>query len=112
MSRCYRLNIRFDLDDEKERDLAEKVKGIDKAQYGSVNKFILGLIDSHFNGSDEHTDLGFTLEDIKNAVKEAIESSGGIIKPKESDCSVNFELDKSEEEENGAAVLDALKMFM
>ena len=40
----YRLNIRFDLTDESQRSIAERLQDLDRKQYGSINKFIIAAI--------------------------------------------------------------------
>ena len=37
----YRLNIRFDLRDKRQREIVERLQALDKKQYGSINKFVV-----------------------------------------------------------------------
>ena len=37
----YRLNIRFDLTDKRQREIVERLQALDKKQYGSINKFVV-----------------------------------------------------------------------
>ena len=43
----YRLNIRFDLTDKRQREIVERLQALDKKQYGSINKFVLPLSAKH-----------------------------------------------------------------
>ena len=49
-NRFYRLNIRFDLTDECQRLIAEKLQSFDRKQYGSINKFIIAAIGNTLDG--------------------------------------------------------------
>ena len=53
-NRFYRLNIRFDLTDECQRLIAEKLQSLDRKQYGSVNKFIIAAIGNTLDGNGSH----------------------------------------------------------
>ena len=59
----YRLNIRFDLTDESQRSIAERLQALDRKQYGSINKFIIAAIGQAFDSNDSST---LTAEEVRS----------------------------------------------
>ena len=59
----YRLNIRFDLTDESQRSIAERLQALDRKQYGSINKFIIAAIGKAFDSNDSST---LTAEEVRS----------------------------------------------
>ena len=46
----YRLNIRFDLTDKRQREIVERLQALDKKQYGSINKFVVTAVGKALDG--------------------------------------------------------------
>ena len=61
----YRLNIRFDLTDERQRLISEKLQSLDRKQYGSINKFIIAAIGNTLDGRSSDT---LTAEEVRSNI--------------------------------------------
>ena len=70
--RVYRLNIRFDLTDERERQIAERLLSLDRKQYGSINKFIIAAVGKALDGANGDT---LTAEKIRRNVREELQNA-------------------------------------
>lgn len=66
----YRLNIRFDLTDESQRSIAERLQALDRKQYGSINKFIIAAIGKALDSNDSST---LTAEEVRSIIREELQ---------------------------------------
>ena len=46
----YRLNVRFDLNDEKQRRIAETLQKLDRKKYQSINAFVVTAVGDYPTG--------------------------------------------------------------
>ena len=70
MSNHYRLNVRFDLEDETQRRAAEYLTELDKRESKSRNRFIVEAVISFMEHQNNSRD--FTLEDVRQVLREEL----------------------------------------
>ena len=70
----YRLNVRFDLTDEREKRIADYLRSLDKGTCGTINKFMIQAAEQHIDAIENPNRTTFTLDDIRTVVKEALEA--------------------------------------
>ena len=61
MKNVYRLNVRFDCTDTKQKELVEKLKSL---QHGSINSFVIEAIWERFESAAQTTILAETLRQV------------------------------------------------
>ena len=66
----YRLNVRFDLNDEKQRRIAETLQTLDRKKYQSINAFVVTAVGDYLDRLDNNGDL--TLERIRAMFREEL----------------------------------------
>ena len=64
MKNVYRLNVRFDCSDEKQRELAEHLQDIGRTQHGSINSFVIEAIRERFESAEQTQILTETLRQV------------------------------------------------
>ena len=64
MKNVYRLNVRFDCSDEKQRELAERLQDIGRTQHASINSIVIEAIQEHFERAEQSEILAETLRTI------------------------------------------------
>lgn len=106
----YRLNVRFNLNDEKQRWIVESLKSIDKKKYGSINAFVITALGEYIDrintGDHEHL-----LQDIRAMLREEL-SGISVSQPSEhAPAPISVELSEEQKEENKATVLSAISLF-
>ena len=104
----YRLNIRFDLTDERQRLIAEKLQSLDRKQYGSVNKFIIAAIGNTLDGKSSDT---LTAEEVRSIIREELQNVTFVSEQQSQVQAIAPILTDMEQAENEQSVLDDLEMF-
>ena len=107
-NRFYRLNIRFDLTDERQRLIAEKLQSLDRKQYGSVNKFIIAAIGNTLDGRSSDT---LTAEEVRSIIREELQNVTFVSEQQSQVKAIARMLTDEEQAENEQSVLDDLEMF-
>ena len=105
----YRLNVRFDLTDEKQRRIAEALQKIDRKSYQSINAFVITAVGAyldHLDGSD-----ALTLEAIRAVIREELQSVSFVRTVSDETQKSDQTLTEEQQAENDASVLSALAMF-
>ena len=105
----YRLNVRFDLTDEKQRRIAEALQKIDRKRYQSINAFVITAVGAyldHLDGSD-----ALTLEAIRAAIREELQPVSFVRTVSDETQKSDQTLTEEQQAKNDASVLSALAMF-
>ena len=105
----YRLNVRFDLTDEKQRRTAEALKKLDRKKYQSINAFVVEAVGDYLDRLDRSDDL--SLESIRAMFREELRSVSFIADNSNQTKTVKDEMTEEEKAKNDASVLAALQMF-
>ena len=66
----YRLNIRFDITDKRQREIVERLQALDKKQYGSINKFVVTAIGKAL---DRIGTTSLTAEEVRRIIREELQ---------------------------------------
>ena len=106
--KIYRLNIRFDLTDEHERQIAERLLSLDRKQYGSINKFIIAAVGKALDRTDGDT---LTAEQIRRIVREELQNAAIVSERPAPVQSAVLNLTDEERAENERSVLNDLELF-
>ncbi len=104
----YRLNIRFDLTDERQRLIAEKLQSLDRKQYGSINKFIIAAIGNTLDGRSSDT---LTADEVRIIIREELQNMTFVSEQQSQLQAIGPMLTDEEQAENEQSVLDDLEMF-
>ena len=104
----YRLNIRFDLTDERHRLIAEKLQSLDRKQYGSINKFIIAAIGNTLDGRSSDT---LTADEVRIIIREELQNMTFVSEQQSQLQAIGPMLTDEEQAENEQSVLDDLEMF-
>ena len=104
----YRLNIRFDLTDESQRSIAERLQALDRKQYGSINKFIIAAIGKAFDSNDSST---LTAEEVRSIIREELQDVAFVSAQPSQTQTVQPTLTEEEQVANKQSVLNDLEMF-
>ena len=107
-NRFYRLNIRFDLTDERQRLIAEKLQSLDRKQYGSINKFIIAAIGNTLDGRSSDT---LTADEVRIIIREELQNMTFVSEQQSQVQAIGPMLTDEEQAENEQSVLDDLEMF-
>ena len=105
----YRLNVRFDLSDEKQRRIAEALQRIDRKKYQSINAFVITAVGEHLDQLEGSDDL--TLESIRAMFREELQSVSFVSTVSAEVQNPDETLTEEQQAENDASVLSALAMF-
>ena len=109
MSNHYRLNVRFDLDDENERRAAEYLAELNNEKDKSRNRFIVEAVISFMNR--QTGDRDFTLDDVRQVFREEL-SDVSFVAPAPAEYSTaDTELNEAQQAENDENVLSDLSAF-
>ncbi len=104
----YRLNIRFDLTDERQRKIAERLQSLDREKYGSINKFVVAAVGKAFDGIGT---TSLTAEEVRSIIREELQevtfASAQLAQMQE----VAPTLTEEQQAQNEQSVLDDLEMF-
>lgn len=104
----YRLNIRFDLTDESQRSIAERLQALDRKRYGSINKFIIAAIGKAFDRNDSST---LTAEEVRSIIREELQDVAVVSAQPSQTQTVQLTLTEEEQAANEQSVLEDLEMF-
>ena len=105
----YRLNVRFDLTDERQRQTAETLKKLDRKKYQSINTFVITAVGDYLDRLERSEDL--LLDKIRDMFREELQSvSFANVVPVEKKTH-DIVLTEEQQEENDVSVLSALAMF-
>ena len=100
----YRINVRFDLDKQKEAKAAQYLQSLDKSR----NAFMVTAI---LNEMQRQTSVnGFLLDDIRQVIREELQEVSFVAAPSAFQP-VKTELTEEEQAKNEKSVLDDLEMF-
>ena len=100
----YRINVRFDLDKQKEAKAAQYLQSLDKSR----NAFVVTAI---LNEMQRQTSVnGFLLDDIRQIIREELQEVSFAGAPPVFEP-VQPELTEEQQAENEKSVLDDLEMF-
>ena len=102
MKNNYRLNVRFDCSDEKQRELAERLQEIGQTQHASINSFVIEAIRERFERAEEAELLA---DILRKVLREELQGKTFSASQEETSESV------SENGRDDASVLEALEMF-
>ena len=109
MSDHYRINVRFDMNKEQEKNAAEYLIKLSECGSQTRNRFIVNAVIEAIRRK-ESGDV-FTLENIRAMFREELKSVSLVAeKPAERNV-INTELTKDQQAENDENVLSALAMF-
>jgi hypothetical protein len=106
MKNLYRVTVRFNLDNEDERRIADYLRNLKKSENGSLNKFMVKAVESYIHSLENLGGNNFTLEDIRRIFREETQIMGVAVK-----TPVTYENSADEQADNDASVLAALEMF-
>ena len=109
MKSSYRINVRFDLRKEREKDAADYLAKLSEKGGGTRNRFIIDAVIEAIRR--QQSGSGVSLDDIRVAVREELQSFSIVSAQVTEQPSIRTELTKEEKEENEASVLSALAMF-
>ena len=105
---CYRLNIRFDLTDKRQREIVERLQALDKKQYGSINKFVVTAVGKAL---DRIGTTSLTAEEVRRIIREELQEVTFVSEQPPQVQAVAPTLTKEEQAKNEQSVLDDLEMF-
>ena len=106
MKNLYRVTVRFNLDNEDERRIADYLRSLKKSESGSLNGFMVKAVESYIRSLENLGGNNFTLEDIRRIFREETQNMGVAVK-----MPVTHENSANEQADNDASVLEALEMF-
>lgn len=100
----YRINVRFDLDKQKEANATQYLQSLDKSR----NAFMVTAV---LNEMQRQSSVnGFLLEDIRQVIREELQEVSFAAAPPVFE-QVQLELTEEQQAENEKSVLDDLEMF-
>lgn len=109
MKNYYRINVRFDLRKEREKDAAEYLTKLSEQSGGTRNRFIVDAVIEAIRRQQSGTDV--SLEDIRAMFREELQSVSFASAPVTSAPPFRTEITEEEKAENDAGILSALAMF-
>ena len=104
----YRLNIRFDLTDKRQREIVERLQAIDKKQYGSIYKFVVTAVGKALDGIGT---TSLTAEEVRRIIREELQAVTFVSEQQPQVQAVAPTLTEEELVRNEQSVLDDLEMF-
>ena len=109
MKNNYRINVRFDLKKEREKEAAEFLFKLSVQSSGSRNRFIVDAVLEAIRRQQNGTDV--SLEDIRAMFREELQSVSFVNAPAKDVPPFQTELTEEEKAKNDAGILSALAMF-
>ena len=109
MKNNYRINVRFDLRKEREKDAVEYLAKLSEQSGGTRNRFIVDVVIEAIRRQQSGTDI--SLEDIRPMVREELQSVSFVSDPATETPPFRTELTEEEKAKNDAGILSALAMF-
>ena len=104
----YRLNIRFDLTDKRQREIVERLQALDRKQHGSINKFVVIAVGKAL---DEIGTTSLTAEEVRRIIREELQEVTFVSEQPPQVQAVAPTLTEEELVRNEQSVLDDLEMF-
>ena len=104
----YRLNIRFDLADERQREIATRLQSLDREEYGSINKFVITAVGNMLDGINAAV---LTAEEVRSIIREELQEVTFVSEQPPQVQAVAPMLTDEEQARNEQSVLDDLEMF-
>ena len=104
----YRLNIRFDLADERQREIATRLQSLDREEYGSINKFVIAAVGKALNGTNA---AELTADEIRSIIREELQEVTFVSAQPDQTKEATPMLTEEEQVQNELSVLDDLEMF-
>ena len=105
----YRLNVRFDLTNEKQRKTAEALQKLDRKKYQSINAFVVSAVGDYLERIEHSESL--SLEAIRSMFREELHSVSFVSAPPRCMPSIDTKLTEDQQAENDKSVLSAIAMF-
>ena len=104
----YRLNIRFDLTDKRQREIVERLQALDRKQHGSINKFVVIAVGKALDGIGT---TSLTAEEVRRIIREELQEVTFVSEQPPQVHAVAPTLTAEELVRNEQSVLDDLEMF-
>ena len=104
----YRLNIRFDLADERQREIATRLQSLDREEYGSINKFVIAAVGKALNGTNA---AELTADEIRSIIREELQEVTFVSAQPAQTKKIAPMLTEEEQVQNEMSVLDDLETF-
>jgi len=108
MADDYRINVRFNLQDEAERSATEYLQSIHQKNNKSRNRFIVDAVIEKIASEDSNKAL---LEGIRQIFREEVQFLEVVAAPAVPIVTVKAELTEEQKAENAKSVLGDLDMF-
>ena len=105
----YRLNVRFDLTDARQRQTAEALQKLDRKKYQSINNFVVTAVGDYLDRLNRSEDL--SLDKIRAMFREELRSISFVNTVPAEKKTLDTTLTEEQQIENDASVLSALAMF-
>ena len=109
MSNHYRLNVRFDLNDEAERRAAEYLAELNNKKGKSRNRFIVEAVISFIER--QNSDRDFTLDDVRQVFREELSGVSFVATATADYGTADTDLTEEQQAENDENVLSDLSAF-
>jgi len=109
MNSFYRLNVRFDLNNDAERRAAEYLANLNKADGKSRNRVIIEAVISFMERQNEDRD--FTLNDVRQVFREELSEVSFVASAPTEYGTAGTELTEEQQAENDENVLSDLASF-
>ena len=109
MKNNYRINVRFDLRKEREKDAAEYIAKLSEQNSATRNRFIVDAVIEAIRQKHSGTDI--SLADIRAMFREELQSVSFVNAQAKEAPPFRMELTEEEKAENDAGILSALAMF-
>ncbi len=107
----YRMTLRFNLEDETERNAAEFLKQLDRKAYKSKNRFVVELIAAYADSLNKERLEDELLEKIRLMFREEIADISVVSPEQKKTTAAVTELTEEQKAENAASVLADLELF-
>ena len=104
----YRLNIRCDLTDKRQREIVERLQALDRKQHGSINKFVVIAVGKAL---DEIGTTSLTAEEVRRIIREELQEVTFVSEQPPQVQAVAPTLTEEELVRNEQSVLNDLEMF-
>ena len=106
----YRLNVRFNLENEAEMKAVEYLQHISENSKKTMNGFIVETVIERIKSKNTVRD--FSLDDIRTVIREELQDISFISSEQLKAERVNKELTEEQKSENEKNILSDLEMFM
>ena len=104
----YRMSLRFNLEDETERNAAEFLKQLDRKAYKSKNRFVIELITAYIDNLNKNQQEDDLIEKIRLMFREEIADISITVCAEKKTTAMDISMTEEEKEENAVSALKAL----